>query len=295
MADPDAKLTGRMARIKHKILVLSGKGGVGKSTTAVRLAVELVRRGHTVGVLDVDLCGPSIPKMLGVDEKIVHQSSDGWVPVFVNESRTLSVMSLAFLLGSKSDAVIWRGPRKNAMIAQFLRDVVWGALDYLVVDTPPGTSDEHISVVQMLQAYSPDGAVIVSTPQNVALADVRRQVTFCERVGLPLLGVVENMSGFVCPCCQEVTHIFGNGGAEALATMKSARFLGRVPLDPRMSGEVGPEGVLAAAETAAAEASPVHVAFVAVVDAILEGVAAGVAQRDDAPTEAPEASAMDLS
>lgn len=257
-----------MAPIKHKVLVLSGKGGVGKSTTAAWLALDLVRRGYRVGLLDVDLCGPSLPKMMGVDDASVRQAPEGWLPVPVNAERSLFLMSLAFLLSSKADAVVWRGPRKNAMITQFLRDVLWGELDFLVVDTPPGTSDEHISVVQMLQSCSPDGAVLVSTPQNVALDDVRRQLTFCERTGLRVLGIVENMAGFVCPCCGEITNVFGDGGAEALAQLKALPFLGRVPLDPRIGA--GAERGLARLDDSSAV---VLDAFRAVVDAVLVQVA----------------------
>ncbi|KAI8093866.1 cytosolic Fe-S cluster assembly factor CFD1 [Halteromyces radiatus] len=190
-----------LSNIKHIILVLSGKGGVGKSSVTTQLALGLVDKGFKVGVLDVDLTGPSIPRMLGLDGKKVHQASQGWVPVYADEHQRLSCMSIGFLLASKNDSVVWRGPKKNAMIKQFLQDVYWGDLDYLLIDTPPGTSDEHIGVVEYLKAFQPDGAVIVTTPQAVAVADVRKELSFCRKVKLPILGVVENMSGYICPHC----------------------------------------------------------------------------------------------
>eukprot|EP00075_Anas_platyrhynchos_P036071 XP_027325324.1 cytosolic Fe-S cluster assembly factor NUBP1 isoform X4 [Anas platyrhynchos] len=150
-----------------------------------------------VALLDIDICGPSIPKMMGLEGEQVHQSGSGWSPVYVEEN--LSVMSVGFLLSSPDDAVIWRGPKKNGLIKQFLRDVDWGEIDYLIIDTPPGTSDEHLSIVQYLGASHVDGAVIITTPQEVSLQDVRKEINFCHKVKLPIIGVVENMSGFICP------------------------------------------------------------------------------------------------
>lgn len=174
-------IAARMNSIKHKILVLSGKGGVGKSTVSAQLAFSLAQRGFQVGLLDIDICGPSIPRMLGLVGQEVHQSASGWSPVFVDDN--LGVMSIGFMLPSSDDAIIWRGPRKNGLIKQFLTDVVWGSIDYLIVDTPPGTSDEHISIVQYLKATSIDGAVVVTTPQEVAMADVRKELNFCKKTG----------------------------------------------------------------------------------------------------------------
>ncbi|XP_077980122.1 cytosolic Fe-S cluster assembly factor NUBP2 homolog [Glandiceps talaboti] len=224
-----------MQGIRHIILVLSGKGGVGKSTVTTQIALSLLSQGNRVGILDIDLCGPSIPRMLNVDGKDIHQCPQGWVPVYADQEQKLSIMSIAFLLNSKDDAVVWRGPKKNAMIKQFLSDVYWGELDYLVIDTPPGTSDEHITVVESVRPYNPDGAVLVTTPQAVAVGDVRREVTFCKKTGVPVLGIVENMSGFVCPCCQESTNVFSKGGGEALATETKVPFLGCIPLDPQLT------------------------------------------------------------
>jgi Mrp family chromosome partitioning ATPase len=228
-------LAANMQRIKHKILVLSGKGGVGKSTVSSQLAFTLAKAGFKVGILDIDLCGPSIPKILGVDNLSVHSSTTGrWIPVYADREQRLSVMSIAFLLDDKNTAVVWRGPKKNAIIKQFLEDVQWGELDFLVVDTPPGTSDEHISICELLNQYNPDGAVIVTTPQGVSISDVRKEITFCRKIGLPILGLVENMSGFVCPHCAECTNVFSTGGGEGLAKELDIDFIGRIPLDPQI-------------------------------------------------------------
>ncbi|XP_010781811.1 cytosolic Fe-S cluster assembly factor nubp1 isoform X3 [Notothenia coriiceps] len=196
-----AEIGAKMATVKHIILVLSGKGGVGKSTFSAHLAHALASDNtKEVALLDVDICGPSIPRIMGLEGEQVHQSGSGWSPVYVDDN--LAVMSIGFLLSSPDDAVIWRGPKKNGMIKQFLRDVDWGELDYLIVDTPPGTSDEHLSIVQYLSSTHIDGAVIITTPQEVSLQDVRKEIRFCQKVKLPIIGVVENMSGFVCPSCK---------------------------------------------------------------------------------------------
>lgn len=171
----------RMFHVKHIILVLSGKGGVGKSTFSAQLAFALASLNKQVGLMDVDICGPSIPKMLGLDGQSVHQSASGWSPVYVSDN--LGVMSIGFMLPNADDAVIWRGPRKNGLIKQFLTDVVWGELDYLIVDTPPGTSDEHISIIQYLKTSNVTGAVVVTTPQEVSMADVRKELNFCKKTG----------------------------------------------------------------------------------------------------------------
>nr|AAN86569.1 nucleotide binding protein [Cypripedium parviflorum var. pubescens] len=271
---PDPDLVGiaeRMATIKHKILVLSGKGGVGKSTFSAQLSFALASKDYQVGLLDIDICGPSIPKMLGLEREDIHQSNLGWSPVYVDSN--LGVMSIGFMLPNPDEADIWRGPRKNGLIKQFLKDVNWGEIDYLVVDAPPGTSDEHISIVQFLQASGIDGAVIVTTPQQVSLIDVRKEISFCKKVGIQVLGVVENMSGLKQPvldlkferlvagdkvgavedvtewaqryirqnapellslfACSEVFDISG-GGAAKMCTEMGVPFLGKVPLDPQL-------------------------------------------------------------
>ena len=223
-------LESRLCRIRHKIVVLSGKGGVGKSTVAVNLAVALALSGRRVGLLDVDIHGPSVPKMLHVEDAQIQVDGDAMLPV---EAGGLKVMSIGLLLRGAEAAVIWRGPMKMSAIKQFLTDVAWGDLDYLVVDSPPGTGDEPLSVIQLLG--DPDGAVIVTTPQAVATADVRRSIGFCRKMGLPILGVVENMSGFACPSCHTVTDIFDAGGGESMARELGVPFLGRIPIDPQIA------------------------------------------------------------
>lgn len=224
--------TSSLDGVKHIVLVLSGKGGVGKSSVTTQLALTLAGKGFKVGVLDIDLTGPSLPRMLGLEGKRVHQSTAGWVPVYPDGNQNLAAMSLGFLLPDRGDSVVWRGPKKTAMVRQFLKDVVWGELDYLLIDTPPGTSDEHISIAEELRTANPDGAVLVTTPQDIATADVRKELNFCRKVGLNILGVVENMSGYVCPHCSECTNVFSKGGGEALATQFEIPFLGYVPIDP---------------------------------------------------------------
>ncbi|CAD6504787.1 BgTH12-00290 [Blumeria graminis f. sp. triticale] len=234
--DPDISvITARLSEIKHKILILSGKGGVGKSTFTTLLAHAFACNPDSlVGVMDTDICGPSIPKMLGVEEEKIHVSGAGWSPVWVSDN--LAVMSIQFMLPSKDDAIIWRGPKKNGLIKQFLKDVEWGALDFLLVDTPPGTSDEHLSVNSFLKESGIDGAILVTTPQEVSLLDVRKEIDFCKKAGIRVLGIVENMSGFVCPKCAHQSEIFQatTGGARHLALEMNIPFLGAVPLDPRI-------------------------------------------------------------
>jgi len=172
--------------------------------------------------------------MLGLRGQTVHQSASGWSPVWIDEG--LGVMSIGFMLPDEDDAVIWRGPRKNGLIRQFLTDVDWGTLDYLLIDTPPGTSDEHISLAKYLSKAGVDGAVVVTTPQAVAMSDVRKELSFCRKTSIPVLGVVENMSGFACPCCGTVTHIFApaEGGGRGMAERAGVPFAGSIPLDPRL-------------------------------------------------------------
>ncbi|KAJ3015793.1 UNVERIFIED_CONTAM: cytosolic Fe-S cluster assembly factor nbp35 [Siphonaria sp. JEL0065] len=237
-----AAIADRLSGVKHKILVLSGKGGVGKSTFSSNLSLFLSQDDNTqVGLLDIDICGPSVPKMVGLEGEQIRQSSSGWAPVYVADN--LAVMSIGFLMANQNDAVIWKGPKKNGMIKQFLKDVDWGDLDYLVVDTPPGTSDEHLSIVQYLKDAGITGAVLITTPQEVALQDVRREIDFCRKVGVPMIGVVENMSSFVCPKCTKSSVIFPptTGGARGLAAEQNIPFLGSIPLDPRIgvSGDFG--------------------------------------------------------
>jgi ATP-binding protein involved in chromosome partitioning len=226
----EAKSTdNKMSRIKHKILVLSGKGGVGKSTLSVNLAAGFNASGFKVGLLDVDLHGPSIPQMLNLTTRQVTIQKGAISPFEINGIR---VMPIGPLLPDRNDAVIWRGPMKIKMIRELLQSVDWGELDYLIIDCPPGTGDEPLSVIQMIP--NSDGCIIVTTPQEVALADVRRSITFCRKLNLPILGVVENMSGFICPHCGERTDIFSSGGGERMAEEMKDPFLARIPIDSRI-------------------------------------------------------------
>lgn len=224
------KLQSRLCRVRHKILVLSGKGGVGKSTVAVNLAMALRKAGKRVGLLDIDIHGPSIPTMLGLEHATVQGLSDELMPV---ETAGLKVVSAGFFLRSQDDALIWRGPLKMAAIKQFLKDVIWGDLDFLIIDSPPGTGDEPLSVCQLIGRL--DGAVIVTTPQKVAAVDVRKSITFCRQMAVPVLGVVENMNGFACPRCGDITLIFGAGGGRRMAAEMRVPFLGSIPIDPEIA------------------------------------------------------------
>ncbi|KAJ4293407.1 cytosolic Fe-S cluster assembly factor cfd1 [Kalmusia sp. IMI 367209] len=261
-----------LENIQNIVLVLSGKGGVGKSSITTQLALSLSLQGHSVGVLDIDLTGPSIPRFFGIEESKVRQAPGGWIPVDVHSKQTLqpspsshpngqaangeseansaggqdigalSCMSLGFILSNRGDAVIWRGPKKTAMVRQFLTDVLWPPLDFLLIDTPPGTSDEHISLLEtLLKSTSPSpsdslpylaGAVVVTTPQAIAISDVKKELNFCKKTSVRVLGVVENMAGFVCPNCSECSNVFSKGGGQVMANDFKVPFLGSVPIDP---------------------------------------------------------------
>lgn len=221
---------------ERTILVLSGKGGVGKSTVAANLAISLSLQGFETGLLDTDFHGPSIPKLLGLEGSRLTSDGEKVNPV---EIGALSVISVDFMLENRTDPVIWRGPMKMNVIKQLFEDVNWGNLDYMIIDCPPGTGDEPLSVVQLIP--EPTGAVIVTTPQELSLSDVRRSIKFCNALNLPVLGVIENMSGFVCPHCGELTELFGSGGGEKMAEEMGVPFLGRIPIEPDIviSGDRG--------------------------------------------------------
>jgi ATP-binding protein involved in chromosome partitioning len=223
--------------VKHVIMVLSGKGGVGKSTVSVNLAYALSSHGKKVGLLDLDMHGPNIPKMLGIEDHKLAMMGDRIEPVHV--TGMLSVISMAFLLPDTSTPIIWRGPMKMAAIQQFLGEVNWGSLDYLVVDLPPGTGDEALTIAQL--APNVRGAVIVTTPQDVATLDARKSAKFIEKLGLPVIGIVENMSGMLCPHCGVEIDLFGKGGGKKLADELKVPFLGSIPLDIEMR-KAGDEG-----------------------------------------------------
>ena len=226
-----------LSYVKHVVVVLSGKGGVGKSTVSANLAAGLAKGGLQVGLLDVDVHGPSIPRLLKLSGSHPGAADNKILPVEWDWS--LAVMSIGFLLANKEDAVVWRGPAKAGVIKQLAEDVAWGERDVLVVDCPPGTGDEPLSVLQLFGSRAM--AVIVTSPQDVAVDDVRRSVSFCRQLGNPILGVVENLSGFVCPNCGAVHDIFSSGGGERLAEEMHIPFLGRIPIDPAVarSGDAG--------------------------------------------------------
>lgn len=224
--------------VRHVILVLSGKGGVGKSTVAANLAMALADHGYQTGLLDLDIHGPNIPKMLGLEgTKLTSPEGTMIEPIYVIPS--LGVISMAFLLPDKSTPIIWRGPMKMQVIREFLENVEWGDLDYLVVDLPPGTGDEALSIAQIAPNIA--GAVVVTTPQDVAILDSSKAVKFVEQMGLKVLGIIENMSGMVCPHCGEEVDLFGQGGGKKAAGDLGVPYLGRIPLDPDMR-KAGDEG-----------------------------------------------------
>jgi Mrp family chromosome partitioning ATPase len=218
-----------LEEVKHKILVMSGKGGVGKSTITLNLAASLVKLGRRVGVLDIDIHGPSIPKMAGAEEeRIGLNENNKMVPV---EKNGLRIMSIGFLIDDPDKPVIWRGPLKTSVIKQFLSDVEWSEVDYLLLDSPPGTGDEPLSIAQLVDNL--DGGIIVTTPQEIALLDSRKAVRFLEAVNIPIIGIVENMSSVICPHCKNEFSIFKRGGGEKAARELNVPFLTHIPLDPK--------------------------------------------------------------
>jgi Mrp family chromosome partitioning ATPase len=225
--DEQIKITQNLEKIKHRLLVFSGKGGVGKSTVAANLAIALAQKGNRVGLLDVDIHGPNLAKMLGVEDKRLETSDDGIQPVPVNDN--LHVISMAFLLQDPNLPVIWRGPMKMKAIQQFLGDVMWGELDWLVIDSPPGTGDEPLSIAQLIPATE---AVVVTTPQEVSILDSRKAVAFARKLNLQIIGIIENMSGLTCPHCGENIDLFKAGGGQKAAQELGLPFLGKIPINP---------------------------------------------------------------
>ncbi|MCK5230559.1 MAG: Mrp/NBP35 family ATP-binding protein [Desulfobulbaceae bacterium] len=238
MAQQDMAIAGSLGKIKKKILVMSGKGGVGKSTVSVNLALGLAKKGFKVGLMDVDIHGPDVCHMLGLSDKLdLDTIRDGVVPP-MNYGDNLKIISIDYMMQNRDDPIIWRGPLKIQTIRQFIADIGWGDLDYLIIDSPPGTGDEPLSVAQTIKDTI---AVVVTTPQEVALADVRKSINFCKQLKMQVAGLVENMSGFVCPHCGETVDIFTTGGGERTAKDFDIRFLGKIPLDTRvvMAGDNG--------------------------------------------------------
>jgi ATP-binding protein involved in chromosome partitioning len=229
-AHAQERLKSKLSHIKHRIMVMSGKGGVGKSTVSTNLAVVLSRDAFHVGILDADIHGPNIPKMLGIEFSQVEGSGQGMIPVEVFPN--LKVISMAFFIGDRDNPVVWRGPLKHNAISQFLGEVDWGNLDFLVIDLPPGTGDEPLSVAHLIKNV--DGSIIVTTPQDVALLDSRKSVNFSRMLNIPVIGIVENMSGLICPHCRKEISLFKKGGGEKAARDLKVPFLGRIPIDPEM-------------------------------------------------------------
>ncbi len=218
-----------LARIKNKIIVMSGKGGVGKSSVSVNLAIALAGKGLRIGLMDVDVHGPDIPRMLGLSGMMAANANRKLDPMRFSDN--LSAVSIESLMPNKDDAIIWRGPVKHGAIRQFIGEVEWGDLDYLIIDSPPGTGDEPLTVAQLIKDAR---AVVVTTPQEIALADVRKSINFCRTVKMEILGLVENMSGYTCPHCGKEVAIFGSGGGERTAALAGLKLLGRIPFDPKL-------------------------------------------------------------
>jgi ATP-binding protein involved in chromosome partitioning len=227
--DPDELARRSLQKIKNKLIVMSGKGGVGKTSVSVNLAIALAARNFKVGLLDIDIHGPDIPRMLGLSGMLSADDFRRIQPLPFSDN--LSMVSIESLLSNKDEAIIWRGPMKHNAIRQFIGEVNWGALDFLVIDAPPGTGDEPLTVAQLVKDAQ---AIIVTTPQEVALADIRKSINFCKTVNMKIRGVIENMSGYTCPHCSKTVEIFGTGGGERTAMAMGLPFLGRIPFDPDM-------------------------------------------------------------
>ncbi|MDO9578386.1 MAG: Mrp/NBP35 family ATP-binding protein [Candidatus Cloacimonadales bacterium] len=233
------RLQGNLDRIKHKIIVISGKGGVGKSTVSVNVAYGLAALGKKVGILDVDIHGPSIAKMLGIEGRRLKLTKEGELPAPIQVTENLCALTIATLIENPDEPIIWRGPLKTGAIKQFLQDIQWPELDYLIIDSPPGTGDEPLSVVQTLKKV--DGSLIVSTPQDLSLLDARKTIKFSQKMNVPVLGIIENMSTFVCPHCNEKIDIFTGLGVQKAAMDFNLDILGKIPIDVNIvkSGDKG--------------------------------------------------------
>jgi Mrp family chromosome partitioning ATPase len=228
-SNQDKAVNASLEKIKHKFLVMSGKGGVGKTSVSVNLAITLANKGFKIGLLDVDIHGPDVPRMLGLEGTLELSKNKKLKPKRYSEN--LSAVSIESLMHSRDDAIIWRGPMKYSAIKQFIGEVDWGPLDFLIIDSPPGTGDEPLTVAQTI---SDAKAIIVTTPQEVSLADVRKSINFCKTVKMEIYGLIENMGGCTCPHCGQMIELFGFGGGEKTAYATGTKFLGRIPFDPKM-------------------------------------------------------------
>ena len=276
MQEQEKRIKVRMAKIKHKLAILSGKGGVGKSTITANLAIALARKSHKVGVLDVDIHGPSIPKILGIrGQKLTTGRLEGLGISPAKGPFDIKVISMDFLLPADETPVIWRGPMKMGAIKQFLADVAWGDLDFMLIDIPPGTGDEPLSVMQLLPDI--DGVIMVTAPSEVSQIVVKRAVGFTRELHVPLMGIIENMSGFVCPKCGAESNILGNGGGQKISEQLDVPFLGKIPIDQRIceDSDRGTPFIIEHADMPAAKA------FMQVVDKIEESLEQGRHELDN--------------
>jgi ATP-binding protein involved in chromosome partitioning len=227
----DIEIAKRMGNIKHKIAVMSGKGGVGKSTVSVNITAAFAKKGYKTGIMDADIHGPNVPKMFGVEGKSLKLDKEGIIPIETKEG--IKIMSIGFLLSSQDVPVIWRGPAQTGAIRQFLAEIIWGDLDILIIDNPPGTGDIPLTILQTLPSL--DGVVLVTTPQSVVQEDVEKNVNLVKKLNIPIIGIIENMSGFICPQCKNEIFIFGKDGGAQIAEEMDIPFLGRLPLDVKTS------------------------------------------------------------
>jgi len=237
MQEREQNLKKALSKIKHKFLIMSGKGGVGKTSVAVNLGIALGHKGYKVGIMDVDLHGPDVPRMMGL-QGMATACEGGNKLAPMRYSENITAMSIECVMPNKDEAVIWRGPLKHSAISQFISDVEWGDLDFLIIDSPPGTGDEPLSVAQTIVDARP---IIVTTPQEIALSDVRKSINFCKKIQRELFGLIENMSGYICPHCGQNVDLFGIGGGEKTAKAFGVNFLGRIPFDPNLV-KAGDEG-----------------------------------------------------
>ena len=260
--EQDERIAAALSRIKRKYLVMSGKGGVGKTTVAVNLGLILGQRGHSVGLMDVDLHGPNTLKMLGLEGIPMQSDGDRIRPL--DYHGRLKVVSIASMLEDPDSAVIWRGPLKIGVIRQFIADVGWDDLDYLIIDSPPGTGDEPLTVAQTVKGAE---GIIVTTSQEISLMDIRKSITFCRQVSMPIAGILENMSGLDCPHCGKRIDLFKSGGGRKTAEQSGVPFLGEIPLDPQLviAGDAGMPYILEKPDSPAARA------YQSFVDALLAG------------------------